>query len=596
MEHRASVGLAILKAPPARTPSVPENPIERKTGMRALAGWIRVGLCAGCVALSAWADDGPPTLFIKVQRLIRRPGDEIQNAALIVRGGKIVAVGVDLQKPEGAREIDGAVACAAFIDAWAALGVGADSLQDPGTTAATRTVDGIDRWTNDHLRKDALRAGVTVVRVQAGTNARTGGVGALLRVAPGLPPAESVVLADCDVAMSIGLASSAGDPNERADPFERISDLDRVVSAVESGKGYLVARTEHRYELEEWEKKITEKDAELTKDAKKAKKDREKEQKDATDKGKPFQEKKYKEDKRPQPPRYDEDTEVLARVADGAVPLLVQANRASEIRGLLAGTTGFDRLRLVLAGGAESLSCARSLAERQIAVLVARRARAAPDLPVRRHERPREDVRGRRRRGDRAARDRQRARPRQGLHGADAGRGERVRRRRSTRQSRARQGRGDPRARRRPADGRRAGPLRRLERPRGPRATELNPMILLLIPALFPLAFPSTPQGRVLAIRADRVLLGDGQALAPGVILVEDGRISAVGSDLSVPEGASVSVHKGTASAGLIALHSHSGSPGEMRDSTRTILPEARVALSCSRRSRSPCAEARAPS
>ena len=104
-------------------------------------------------------------------------------------------------------------------------------------------------------------------------------------------------------------------------------------------------------------------------------------------------------------------------------------------------------------------------------------------------------------------------------------------------------------------------------------------MILLLIPALFPLAFPSTPQGRVLAIRADRVLLGDGQALAPGVILVEDGRISAVGSDLSVPEGASVSVHKGTASAGLIALHSHSGSPGEMRDSTRTILPEARVAF-----------------
>ncbi|HEV8112170.1 MAG TPA: amidohydrolase family protein [Planctomycetota bacterium] len=339
--------------------------------MRALAGWIRIGLCAGSLALPIRAEDGPPTLFIKVQRLIRRPGDEIQNAALIVRGGKIVAVGTDLQKPEGAREIDGAIACAGFIDPWSALGVGADSLQDPGTSAATRTVDGIDPWTNDHLRKDALRAGVTVVRVQAGANARTGGVGALLRVAPGLPLAESVVVPDCDVAMSIGLAASGGDPSEKADPFERISDLDRVVSAVESGKSYLAARTEHKYEREEWEKKIADKETELTKDAKKAKKDREKEQKDATDKGKPFQEKKYKEDKRPQPPRYDEDAEVLSRVADGAVSLLVQANRAAEIRGLLAGTNGFDRLRLVLAGGAEAMSSASRLAERQIVVLVA---------------------------------------------------------------------------------------------------------------------------------------------------------------------------------------------------------------------------------
>ncbi len=112
-------------------------------------------------------------------------------------------------------------------------------------------------------------------------------------------------------------------------------------------------------------------------------------------------------------------------------------------------------------------------------------------------------------------------------------------------------------------------------------------MIRLIAPALCSLATHSStppipsdarPEAHVLAIQADRVLLGDGQVLAPGVILTEEGRITAIGTDLPIPEGALLVVHKGTASAGLIALHSHSGSPGEMRDSTRTVLPEAHVA------------------
>jgi imidazolonepropionase-like amidohydrolase len=57
-------------------------------------------------------------------------------------------------------------------------------------------------------------------------------------------------------------------------------------------------------------------------------------------------------------------------VADGRVPLLVQANRSAEIRGLLAGTTEYDRLRLVLEGGAEALTFASTLAERRVPVLV----------------------------------------------------------------------------------------------------------------------------------------------------------------------------------------------------------------------------------
>jgi len=105
---------------------------------------------------------------------------------------------------------------------------------------------------------------------------------------------------------------------------------------------------------------------------------------------------------------------------------------------------------------------------------------------------------------------------------------------------------------------------------------------LLFASLLSSAASPSAPaprETRTLAIRADRVLLGDGRVLAPGVIVAEEGHVTAVGADASVPDGAVVVVHKGTASAGMISLHTHSGSPGEMRDATRTDLPEARVAL-----------------
>jgi imidazolonepropionase-like amidohydrolase len=329
----------------------------------------------------------PETVFIHAARVIKRPGEILENASIIVRDGKIVAVGSDLKKPEGAREIEGKVVCSGFIDPWAALGVSSESLFDAGTTAATRTLDSFDGYNSDHLRREALRAGVTCARVQAGATARVGGMGAFVRLAPGLVRADATILPECDLSMSIGLSANASGGQQQIeiqdgqvvitsvgsrgmDPFERLSEIDRLVSAIESGKSYLISRVEYKHDLEAWQKAIAEKETELEKDAKKAKKDREKEEKDAKEKGKPFTEKKYKEDKKPQPPRYDEDSEVLARVANGELPLIVQANRAGEIRGVLQSTASQDRLRLIIAGGTEALSCSKQLAERGIPVLV----------------------------------------------------------------------------------------------------------------------------------------------------------------------------------------------------------------------------------
>lgn len=361
------------------------------------------GLCAPRAIAQGDASSNPkpstaPSLFLRAERVVVRPGHVLENAAVLVSNGKITAVGADLTKPEGAQELTAKVICAGFIDPWSALGISGDALRDAGTSPATRAVDALDLQSDEPLRREALRAGVTSVRVQAGTTSRVSGVGAVLRVAPGLPTEAAVVDAAAAVGMSVGLTANASnsgpsfeivdgqvvqrDRGSRGmDPFDRLADVDRVASAIESGRNYLIAKNEYRHDLEEWQKKIAEKETELDKDFKKAKKDREKEEKDAKEKGKKFEEKKYKEDKKPQAPRFDDDAEVLASVADGDLPLAVQVNRFAELRGLLSGTEKQDRVRLVLVGASEAIPLAARLVERHIPVILAPalNGRGAPD-------------------------------------------------------------------------------------------------------------------------------------------------------------------------------------------------------------------------
>jgi imidazolonepropionase-like amidohydrolase len=350
--------------------------------MPTFVGWLALPLLSG----AAGADGAPPareTILLQAEHLVVRPGLVLDGAKVLVRDGRIAAVGTEIDVPEGARVVQGRWVCAAYLDPWSALGLGADSLAETGATPATRSIDGYDPFSLDHLRTDALRAGVTCARVQAGAAARVGGVGAVVRLVPGLPRTELVVASDCNLWLTAGLSQGGGGQlvegpdglqllggGRAQDPFERAESVDRILSVLQAGKNYLIARNEHRHDLEEWRKKTAEKEAELEKEFKKAKKEREKAQKEAEEKGKEFEEKKYKEDKKPQAPRFDEDNEVVAQVVDGRMPLLVQAEREAEIRALLAGLEPLNRVRVVLTGGSESVWHAKEIAERRVPVLV----------------------------------------------------------------------------------------------------------------------------------------------------------------------------------------------------------------------------------
>ena len=327
-------------------------------------------LLAALAATPAWTppeprpQDAEPVLAILGEKVYVTPERVLEDAVVLVERGRIVAVGEGVEVPEGARQLQGKVVCAGFVDAWAAFGLDRESLADERTSYATRTVDALDPYADAGLRGELLRAGVTALRLQAGARSAEAGVGALVR--NGDDEGSVVLLEDCCVATSVGITREG----RAQDPFDRLTEVDKLVGSIADGLAYLEAKNEYVYELADWEQAIAEKEAELEKGFKKAKKDRAKDEKEAEEKGKEYKPKRYKEDKRPNPPRYDADKEVLARVAGGELPLVVQAHRAAELRNLLEGTEKFDRLRLIIAGGTEALSVAEELADRRIPVIV----------------------------------------------------------------------------------------------------------------------------------------------------------------------------------------------------------------------------------
>lgn len=301
------------------------------------------------------------SVVIRADRVFVRPGEVVEDAAVLVQRGRIVAVGRDVKVPDGAREIRGEVVCAGFIDPWSSFAMDPGSVADDNTSAATRSADALDPYVDPKVARELLKGGVTVVRTQAGRPARHGGFGALFRVP--FTGEDDLLLDDCGMAMN----PSRG---RDIDVFGIIDEVDRVAKSIAQGADYVLEWIEYRYELQEWQEAIAEKEEELEKDFKKAKKKRDKELAEAEEEGKKFKEKRYKEDRKPRMPRIDDDKAALGRVAEGVVPLIVEANGAPELRELLAATEEFGRLRMMIAGGAQAMTVADELAERRIPVIV----------------------------------------------------------------------------------------------------------------------------------------------------------------------------------------------------------------------------------
>jgi imidazolonepropionase-like amidohydrolase len=87
------------------------------------------------------------------------------------------------------------------------------------------------------------------------------------------------------------------------------------------------------------------------------------------------------------------------------------------------------------------------------------------------------------------------------------------------------------------------------------------------------------PRGDMLIENIDTIWTATGTILENASILIRDGIISAIGTDLEAPSGATVIAGSGmTAIPGLVDEHSHSGlSMAEVNEGTAPIVSEVRV-------------------
>ena len=342
----------------------------RTSGARAphrslLGTFLAASLLAGGAVQAAAAQDEPEPeapvattpaaapLAIRAQRVIVRPGHEIENAVVLVRDGRIVAVGEGVDVPEGAETLEGAVVCAGFMDPWSVAGIEPGSARTSSSDASVMAAQVIDPYGSEDDLDELVAAGVVATRSQIATGAAVSGIDVVLSTA-----GANALLGDAALSTSLGVARG------QLDPIDRVGQIDKLVSELASGAKYGEDVARYERDLAEWQKAIAEKEKELEEDFKKAKKARDKKVSDAEEKGKEFKEKSYKEDKRPRPPKLDAEKAMFARAVNGEIPIVVTANRALEIRELLRLTKPFTRMRMVIAGGAAALTAADDIAAR----------------------------------------------------------------------------------------------------------------------------------------------------------------------------------------------------------------------------------------
>ncbi len=141
--------------------------------------------CALVLPAAALAQDRP--LVVRGARIVPVAGPPIERGVLVVRGGKVVAVGAEgaVAVPDGAEVVDatGKVLLPGLVDTHSHIGGGDGGDRSEPIQGDVRILDAIDPQ-DDGLRK-ALAGGITTVNVMPGSGHLMSGQTAYLKLRRG---------------------------------------------------------------------------------------------------------------------------------------------------------------------------------------------------------------------------------------------------------------------------------------------------------------------------------------------------------------------------------------------------------------------------
>jgi imidazolonepropionase-like amidohydrolase len=142
---------------------------------------------------STWVQPQTRPTVIRNATIMTATGTTIRNGSILLRDGKVVAVGATVETPSGALVVDGTgkFVTPGIIDSHTHLGVyaapGADALSDGNelTNPATPNVWAEHSvWPQDPQFPRALASGVTTIQVLPGSGNLIGGRSVVLKVVP----------------------------------------------------------------------------------------------------------------------------------------------------------------------------------------------------------------------------------------------------------------------------------------------------------------------------------------------------------------------------------------------------------------------------
>ncbi len=170
-------------------------------------------------------------MAIKGGRILPVAGPPIENGVILIRNGKIEAVGKDLAIPSDAKVIDatGKVVVPGFIEAHSTRGMDQVNENNPNVPFLS-VVDAIDP--SQEYFEDCRRNGITTVAIVPGNNTMFGGQAAILKTA-GTYVDEMIVKRSAGIKISL---RPVGDRNRMGHIATMRKELDSARYAIEDAK------------------------------------------------------------------------------------------------------------------------------------------------------------------------------------------------------------------------------------------------------------------------------------------------------------------------------------------------------------------------
>jgi imidazolonepropionase-like amidohydrolase len=287
------------------------------------------------LAASAAAQEAP-AIAIRGGTVLTMAGPPIERGTVVMRGGKIVAVGANVAVPSGATVVDatGKFVMPGLIDAMTYFGIDAqdlDETSEPITpeiraiTAYDPTGDGFAGGGGPVRARELLVGGVTTQYVGPGDATIVSGQGAVVKTAAARRDAV-VVREPAGMELSLGLGPTKTFRPRNRTPNTHPAVVSLLRQALIRAQEYDRARRTH-------------------------------DSLPAAERG------------RTPAPKYEPGMDALVQVLRRRMPARVQANTVTDIRGAmrLAEEFGFD---LVINGGAQAYQMKEELAAKKIPVVL----------------------------------------------------------------------------------------------------------------------------------------------------------------------------------------------------------------------------------